>query len=63
MRWILPVSTVIVIALTVVRYLLSQVRELLLSFAGVISAWREMRRTLRDGAEAGSLPGRDVDTD
>jgi hypothetical protein len=55
-RWVLFASTVIVIALTVARYLLSQVRGLLLDFAGVISAWREMRRTLRDRGVAGSLP-------
>jgi hypothetical protein len=56
-----PVITII--ALAVVRHLLSQVRELLLTFASVISAWREVRRTLSDGEAVMSLPDRGVDTD
>lgn len=54
MRWIPAGLLIIFMALALVRHLLSQVRELLVGFARLISAWREVRRVLADGE--GALP-------
>lgn len=60
MRWMLLAPVITIMALAVVRHLLSQVREFLLTFASVISAWREVRRTLSDGEAVVPLPDRGV---